>query len=175
MNLLVYFLTLFLMNGGMSLDLLGMKNWIVSPMNGNPMEPGGSFPILDRFLHFSFQWKNAKTMRATMPVAISNMGNIIFPRNREGIVLGGVFLLILAEKLSVEMVRNFGSLRGQQEFERAPYKYTSFHKEHSKLFSCWSFWLTPRAGLFVGTFSIFFNRKTCMVSENGNLLYEFFF
>jgi len=34
----------------MSEVLFGLKNWIVSPSKGKPMEPGGSFPLHLGFL-----------------------------------------------------------------------------------------------------------------------------
>ena len=36
-------------------DALSLKNGMVPPMSGNPMEPGGSFPLHLGFLHLYTQ------------------------------------------------------------------------------------------------------------------------
>lgn len=46
-----YLSILFRMKGGMSVEVLGAKNWRVSPRRGKPIEPGGSFPLHLGFLH----------------------------------------------------------------------------------------------------------------------------
>ena len=40
-----------LMKGGISEEVLGVKNCKVSPSSGNPIEPGGSLPLHLGFLH----------------------------------------------------------------------------------------------------------------------------
>jgi hypothetical protein len=46
-----YCFILFLIKGGMSIDLLGTRKERVSPISGKPMEPGGNFPLHLGFLH----------------------------------------------------------------------------------------------------------------------------
>lgn len=46
-----YLFILFLIKGGISKEVLGLKNWTVSPRSGKPIEPGGSFPLHLGFFH----------------------------------------------------------------------------------------------------------------------------
>ena len=46
-----YCFILFLIKGGMSIDLFETRKERVSPIRGKPIEPGGTFPLHLGFLH----------------------------------------------------------------------------------------------------------------------------
>lgn len=57
-----YLSILFLTKGGISEVELGAKNWRVSPRSGQPIEPGGSFP-----LHLGFLQRYTQYVKFTTP------------------------------------------------------------------------------------------------------------
>lgn len=76
-GLFPYFCILFLIKFGTSKDLLGMRNSMVSPIKGKPMEPGGNFPLHLGLFHLYIQCVALITIRLIIDTQITDNISII--------------------------------------------------------------------------------------------------